>query len=90
MNRRPEMGGAPSVMSEFATGIVGALPTGRRMGGFPVSRDEMLPRLAEAGVSARRGIMAAYLEPACTEFSARGAPGNRTADDPPCNRRHPR
>jgi perosamine synthetase len=32
---------------------------------FPVSRDELLRRLAEDGVSARRGIMAAHLEPAC-------------------------
>jgi dTDP-4-amino-4,6-dideoxygalactose transaminase len=31
---------------------------------FPASRDELLQRLAEAGVSARRGIMAAHLEPA--------------------------
>jgi perosamine synthetase len=30
----------------------------------PVSRDQMLHRLAQAGVSARRGIMAAHLEPA--------------------------
>jgi len=30
----------------------------------PVSRDEMLASLARAGVSARRGIMAAHLEPA--------------------------
>jgi perosamine synthetase len=30
----------------------------------PISRDEMLHRLARAGVSARRGIMAAHLEPA--------------------------
>jgi dTDP-4-amino-4,6-dideoxygalactose transaminase len=30
----------------------------------PLSRDEMLRRLALAGVSARRGIMAAHLEPA--------------------------
>jgi dTDP-4-amino-4,6-dideoxygalactose transaminase len=30
----------------------------------PVSRDEVLLRLARAGVSARRGIMAAHLEPA--------------------------
>jgi dTDP-4-amino-4,6-dideoxygalactose transaminase len=30
----------------------------------PVSRDEMLSDLASAGVSARRGIMAAHLEPA--------------------------
>ena len=31
---------------------------------FPISRDELLQHLAEAGVSARRGIMAAHLEPA--------------------------
>src|ERR1035441_10761308 len=31
---------------------------------FAVSRDELLHRLADAGVSARRGIMAAHLEPA--------------------------
>jgi len=31
---------------------------------FPVSRDELLQQLVEAGVSARRGIMAAHLEPA--------------------------
>ncbi len=30
---------------------------------FPVSRDELLQRLADGGVSARRGIMAAHLEP---------------------------
>ncbi|MFE1882024.1 DegT/DnrJ/EryC1/StrS family aminotransferase [Streptomyces diastatochromogenes] len=31
---------------------------------FPVGRDDLLAALAEAGVSARRGIMAAHLEPA--------------------------
>ncbi|HUD38896.1 MAG TPA: DegT/DnrJ/EryC1/StrS family aminotransferase [Streptosporangiaceae bacterium] len=31
---------------------------------FPVSRDELLRLLADAGVSARRGVMAAHLEPA--------------------------
>jgi dTDP-4-amino-4,6-dideoxygalactose transaminase len=31
---------------------------------FPVSRNELLRRLADAGISARRGIMAAHLEPA--------------------------
>jgi perosamine synthetase len=36
---------------------------------FPVSRDELLQRLAEAGVSARRGIMAAHLEPAYADLS---------------------
>ena len=32
--------------------------------GFPVSRDDLLSMLADAGVSARRGIMAAHMEPA--------------------------
>ena len=31
---------------------------------FPISRDKLMQNLAEAGVSARRGIMAAHLEPA--------------------------
>ena len=31
---------------------------------FPVGRDELLALLAEAGISARRGIMATHLEPA--------------------------
>jgi dTDP-4-amino-4,6-dideoxygalactose transaminase len=38
--------------------------------GFPISRDELLLRLAEAGVSARRGIMAAHLEPAYVDYPA--------------------
>jgi dTDP-4-amino-4,6-dideoxygalactose transaminase len=32
--------------------------------GFPVSREELLARLADAGISARRGIMAAHRQPA--------------------------
>jgi dTDP-4-amino-4,6-dideoxygalactose transaminase len=36
---------------------------------FPVSRDELLRRLADGGVSARRGIMAAHLEPAYTAIA---------------------
>jgi dTDP-4-amino-4,6-dideoxygalactose transaminase len=36
---------------------------------FAVSRDELLLRLAGAGVSARRGIMAAHLEPAYDGFA---------------------
>jgi len=35
---------------------------------FPVSRDELLRRLAADGISARRGIMAAHLEPACEDI----------------------
>jgi perosamine synthetase len=31
---------------------------------FPVGRDELLAELGEVGISARRGIMAAHLEPA--------------------------
>ena len=34
---------------------------------FPISRDELLRRLADAGVSARRGIMATHLEPAYSD-----------------------
>jgi dTDP-4-amino-4,6-dideoxygalactose transaminase len=36
---------------------------------FPASRDELLQHLARAGVSARRGIMAAHLEPAYEGFT---------------------
>jgi dTDP-4-amino-4,6-dideoxygalactose transaminase len=32
--------------------------------GFPASRDDLLRALADAGISARRGVMAAHLEPA--------------------------
>ena len=32
--------------------------------GFPVVRNDLLQMLADAGISARRGIMAAHLEPA--------------------------
>ena len=41
---------------------------------FPISRDELLQRLAEAGVSARRGIMAAHLEPAYRGLTQRPLP----------------
>jgi perosamine synthetase len=41
---------------------------------FPVSRDELMRRLAEVGVSARRGIMAAHLEPAYTGVAHRPLP----------------
>jgi dTDP-4-amino-4,6-dideoxygalactose transaminase len=37
--------------------------------GFPVTRDELMRGLAEAGVSARRGIMAAHTEPAYADTS---------------------
>ena len=33
-------------------------------GDYPLSRDELLRALADAGISARRGIMAAHREPA--------------------------
>ncbi|MFK0109558.1 DegT/DnrJ/EryC1/StrS family aminotransferase [Streptomyces sp. NPDC091217] len=36
---------------------------------FPVGRDDLLAALSEAGVSARRGIMAAHLEPAYADHS---------------------
>jgi perosamine synthetase len=41
---------------------------------FPVSRDELLRRMAEAGISARRGIMAVHLERACEGFARRPLP----------------
>nr|GID86501.1 aminotransferase DegT [Actinoplanes derwentensis] len=37
--------------------------------GFPVGRDEVLAELARKGVSARRGIMAAHLEPAYADVT---------------------
>jgi len=37
---------------------------------FPVGRDDLLAALAEAGVSARRGIMASHLEPAYADHPA--------------------
>lgn len=41
---------------------------------FPVGRDELLAALAEAGVSARRGIMASHLEPAYVGHGAAPLP----------------
>jgi perosamine synthetase len=41
---------------------------------FPVGRDELLVRMSEAGVSARRGIMAAHLEPACADLERPALP----------------
>ncbi len=38
--------------------------------GFPVTRDDLLCNLAAAGVSARRGIMAAHTEPAYVDCAA--------------------
>ncbi len=36
---------------------------------FPVGRNELMARYATAGVSTRRGIMAAHLEPACAAYA---------------------
>ncbi|MCX5063190.1 MULTISPECIES: DegT/DnrJ/EryC1/StrS aminotransferase family protein [unclassified Streptomyces] len=41
---------------------------------FPVGRDDLLAALAEAGVSARRGIMAAHLEPAYADHPSAPLP----------------
>jgi perosamine synthetase len=41
---------------------------------FPVGRDELLHRLADAGVSARRGIMAAHVEPAYADHPSHPLP----------------
>ena len=40
---------------------------------FPLSRDELLTRLAEADISARRGIMAAHRQP---PYASAYAPGS--------------
>lgn len=37
--------------------------------GFPVGRNDLMERFLDAGVSTRRGIMAAHLEPACARFA---------------------
>jgi perosamine synthetase len=37
---------------------------------FPVGRDDLLQQLLDRGISARRGIMAAHLEPACADLEA--------------------
>jgi perosamine synthetase len=42
---------------------------------FPVSRDDLLAAMADAGVSARRGIMAAHLEPAYADALVPPLPG---------------
>ncbi|HEY5183306.1 MAG TPA: DegT/DnrJ/EryC1/StrS family aminotransferase [Actinomycetes bacterium] len=42
--------------------------------GFPVTRDELLAQLAAAGISARRGIMAAHLEPAHADLAPASLP----------------
>ncbi|WP_222267512.1 DegT/DnrJ/EryC1/StrS family aminotransferase [Modestobacter marinus] len=49
---------------------------------LPVSRDDVLAQLAGAGISARRGIMAAHLEPACADLPRRELPATErlTAD----------
>ncbi|MGW6685321.1 DegT/DnrJ/EryC1/StrS family aminotransferase [Streptomyces sp. NPDC054961] len=41
---------------------------------FPVGRDELLDVLSEAGISARRGIMASHLEPAYAGHGAAALP----------------
>jgi len=41
---------------------------------FGAGRDALLDALADAGISARRGIMAAHLEPAYADLAARTAP----------------
>jgi dTDP-4-amino-4,6-dideoxygalactose transaminase len=41
---------------------------------FPVARDQLLQMLADAGISARRGIMAAHTEPAYADCSFRPLP----------------
>jgi dTDP-4-amino-4,6-dideoxygalactose transaminase len=38
-------------------------------GSYPLSRNELMARCLERGISTRRGIMAAHLEPACARFA---------------------
>jgi perosamine synthetase len=42
--------------------------------GFPVTRDDLLRSLADAGASARRGIMAAHVEPAYADCATQPLP----------------
>jgi len=42
--------------------------------GFPITRNQLMQRYLDAGVSTRRGIMAAHLEPACARFSTSPLP----------------
>ncbi len=46
--------------------------------GWPTSRNDLLQVLADQGISARRGIMAAHLEPAYAEFAGLDLPNTRT------------
>jgi dTDP-4-amino-4,6-dideoxygalactose transaminase len=41
---------------------------------FPVSRNDLIARLADAGISARRGIMAAHTEPAYAQVATQPLP----------------
>lgn len=41
---------------------------------FPVSRSELMQRMSDAGISVRRGIMAAHLEPAYADTSSAQLP----------------
>lgn len=43
-----------------------------------VGRDELMARFLDAGISTRRGIMAAHLEPACARFATRPLPATET------------
>jgi perosamine synthetase len=36
---------------------------------FPVSRNDLMAHCASRGISTRRGIMAAHLEPSCARFA---------------------
>ena len=48
-----------------------------------MDRDELLARLADAGISARRGIMASHRQPAyAADARDAAAPGHRAAHRP--------
>ena len=44
---------------------------------WPMSRNELLQFLADRGIQARRGIMAAHLEPAYADFAELDLPATR-------------
>jgi perosamine synthetase len=80
--RRRELGHRYQALLADVPGLAGAVTSADPEGGttnfqsfwlllpeaFPLTRDELMARLAAAGVSARRGIMASHLEPAYADL----------------------
>jgi dTDP-4-amino-4,6-dideoxygalactose transaminase len=53
----------------------------RVTGDYPISRDELMQRLLDAGVSTRRGIMNAHQEPAYSYMTGQDLPRSEEARD---------